>query len=84
MFRRLLMSVQFSLVTTIHTKYPIIPQKINLGWSDPFSVRNFCLSLRRSYQLISTKMTIPRREVIRKPKKKSSLLHRQALRTKLF
>lgn len=39
-----------------------IPQKINLGWSDPFSVRQFCMSLRRSYQLVSTKMIVPRKK----------------------
>ena len=26
-----------------------IPQMIDLGWFDPFSVRQFCLSLRGSY-----------------------------------
>lgn len=37
-----------------------IPQKINLGWSYPLSVRQFCLSLRRSYQFVLTKMIVPR------------------------
>jgi len=43
-----------------------IPQKINLGWSDPFSVRQFCLSLRVSYRLISTKMKVQRWEDVLK------------------
>ena len=46
-----------------------ITKKINLGWSDPFSVRKFCLSLRRSYQLVSTKITVPRQEDIGNIKK---------------
>ena len=33
-----------------------IPQRINLGWYDPFSVRQLCLSLRTSYCLVSTKI----------------------------
>ena len=44
-------------------------QKINLGWSDPFSVRQFWLSLRRSYQLVSTRMTIPRQKDFRSRKR---------------
>ena len=39
-------------------------QKINLRWSDPFSVRQFCLSLRRSYQHVLTKMIVPRQKDI--------------------
>ena len=37
-----------------------IHQKINLGWSDSFSVRQFCLSLGGSYRLVSTKMKVLR------------------------
>ena len=59
-------------------------QKINLGWSDPFSVRQFCLSLRRSYQLVSTKMTVPRQKDFRSRKRDQAFCHQQALRTKLF
>ena len=44
-------------------------QKISLGWSNPFSVRKFCLSLRRSYQLVSTRMTIPRKKDFRSRKR---------------
>lgn len=50
-----------------------IPQKINLGWSDPFSVRQFCLSLRASYRLVSTKMIVSRQEDIRSRKNSSNL-----------
>ena len=59
-------------------------QKINLGWSDPFSVRQFCLSLRRSYRLVLTKMTVPRQKDVRSRKGDQAFFHRQALRTKLF
>jgi len=59
-------------------------QKISLGWSDPFSVRQFCLSLRRSYQLVSTKMTVPREKDFQSRKRDQAFFHRQALRTKLF
>ena len=41
-----------------------ITQKINLGFSNPFLVQQFCLSLRRSYRLVSTKMFVPREKVI--------------------
>ena len=50
-----------------------IPQKIDLGWSDPFSVRQFCLSLRGSYQLVSTRITAPRREDVRNRKRSRGL-----------
>ena len=59
-------------------------QKINLGWSNPFSVRQFCLSLRRSYQLVSTRMTIMRQKDFQRRKRDQAFFHRQALRTKLF
>ena len=45
-----------------------IPHKVDLGWSDPFSVRQFCLSRRGSYQLLLTRMTTPRREDVRNKK----------------
>lgn len=41
-----------------------IPQKINPGWSDPFSIRQFCLSLRASYHHVSTKMKVQRQKDI--------------------
>ena len=34
------------------------PWKVNLGWSDPFLVWQFCLSLKASYRLVSTKMKV--------------------------
>jgi hypothetical protein len=37
-----------------------IPQKIELGWSDPFSIRQFCSTLRGSYRLVSSTTTTPR------------------------
>ena len=45
-----------------------IPQKVNLGWSDPFSVKQFCISLQGSYQLVLTKMIVLRQEGIRNRK----------------
>jgi hypothetical protein len=29
-------------------------QKIELGWSDPFTIRQFCSTLRGSYRLVSS------------------------------
>jgi hypothetical protein len=37
-----------------------VPQRIELGWSDPFTVRQFCSALRGSYCLVSSTMTAPR------------------------
>ena len=37
----------------------------SLGWSDPFSMQQFCLSLRISYELVSTRMTILRQKDFR-------------------
>ena len=51
-----------------------IPQKINLGWSDPFSVRQCCLSLTGSYQLVSTRISTPKREDIRSRKRDQAFL----------
>ena len=59
-------------------------QKINLGWYDPFSVRQLCLSLRRSYQLVSTKMTAPREKDFQSRKRDQAFFHPQTLRTKPF
>ena len=59
-------------------------QKINLGWSDPFSVQKFYFPLRRSYQLVSTKITVPREKDYQSRKRDQDFFHRQALRTKLF
>jgi hypothetical protein len=34
-----------------------IPQKIELGWADSFTIRQFCSALRRSYRLRSSTIT---------------------------
>jgi hypothetical protein len=34
-----------------------VPQRIELGWSDPFTVRKFCSTLRGSYRLVSSTTT---------------------------
>jgi hypothetical protein len=31
--------------------------KIELGWSDPFTIQKFCSALRGSYRLVSSTMT---------------------------
>jgi hypothetical protein len=35
-----------------------IPQRINLGWSDPFTVQQLCSTLRSLYRLVSSTITI--------------------------
>jgi hypothetical protein len=39
-----------------------ILQKIELGWSDPFTIRQFCSTLRHSYRLVSSILTTPKTE----------------------
>jgi hypothetical protein len=39
-----------------------VPQKIELGWSDPFTIRQFCSTLRHSYRLVSSILTTPKTE----------------------
>jgi hypothetical protein len=39
-----------------------ILQKIELGWSDPFTIRQFCSTLRHSYRLVSSILTTPKIE----------------------
>jgi hypothetical protein len=34
-----------------------VPQKIELGWSDPFTIRELCSTLCHSYRLVSSIMT---------------------------
>jgi hypothetical protein len=37
-----------------------ILQKIELVWSDPFTIRQFCSTLRHSYPLVSSILTTPK------------------------
>jgi hypothetical protein len=37
-----------------------ILQKIELGCSDPFTIRQFCSTLRHSYRLVSSILTTPK------------------------
>jgi len=37
----------------------IISQRIELGWLDPFTIRQFCSTLKGSYRLVSSTMTTP-------------------------
>jgi hypothetical protein len=34
-----------------------VPQRIELGWLDPLTIRQFCSMLRRSYRLVSSTIT---------------------------
>jgi hypothetical protein len=34
-----------------------VPQRIELGWSDPFTIRKLCSALRGSYRLVSSTTT---------------------------
>ena len=49
------------------------PQKINLGWSDPFLARQFYISLGGSYRLVSMRMTISQREDTQNRKRDQAL-----------
>jgi chromosome segregation ATPase len=40
-------------------KHPV-PQKIELGWADSFTIRQFCSTLRHSYRLVSSILTTPK------------------------
>jgi hypothetical protein len=64
-----------------------ISQKIELGWSDHFTIRQFCSALCHSYHLVSSILTTPKTENHTKtcePKRRSKPLHKHALRTKHF
>ena len=39
-----------------------IPQKIELGWFDHFTIRQFCSTLHHSYRLVSSILTTPKTE----------------------
>jgi hypothetical protein len=63
-------------------------QMIELGWSDPFTVRQFCSALRGSYRLVSSTMTTPRTKndakTLQAKEKDVKPFHKYALRTKHF
>jgi hypothetical protein len=42
-------------------KHPV-SQKIELGWPDSFTIRQFCSTLRHSYRLVSSILTTPKTE----------------------
>jgi hypothetical protein len=65
-----------------------VPQRIELGWSDPFTIRQFCSTLKGSYRLVSSTMTAPRTEndakTLQAREKDVKPFHNYALRTKHF
>jgi len=65
-----------------------VPQKIELGWSDHLTVRQFCLALRGSYHLVSSTMTAPRTKndakTLQAKEKDIKPFHKYALRTTHF
>ena len=60
-------NIDTSVIASYNNKYWVlykcnVPQRIELGWFDPFTVRKFCSTLGGSYHLVSSTMTTPRIE----------------------
>lgn len=49
-------------IPKVLSKNPVNAQFHELGWSNPFTIQHFCLVLRRSYNLVSSTITIQRKK----------------------
>ena len=86
-------NIDTSVIASYNNKYWVlykcnVPQRIELGWSNPFTVRRFCSAIRSSYRLVSSTMRASKTKnhvkILQAREKDIKPLHKYALRTKQF